>query len=151
MKFLDSTKIELVVMGPLLRSLDWYREQFPNFVYERPRPHFEVLQLMQRCDIFVLPSIVEGRALVQQEAMALRASVDCDKKWGGDDLIIEGETGFLVPYPFARENCRPDRLVCVQSVKRLWHGYCSANPGARTNLASYGEQIVAATRQLINQ
>src|SRR5207253_10260061 len=62
--------VELVVMGSTLRSLSWYRDQFPDFTYEPPRPHREVLRLMHSCDIFVLPSIVEGRALAQQEAMA---------------------------------------------------------------------------------
>ncbi|HEX8279896.1 MAG TPA: glycosyltransferase family 4 protein, partial [Chthoniobacterales bacterium] len=69
MKLIRSPHVELIVMGSLLRPLEWYREQC-DFTYEPPRPHAEVLRLMQTCDVFVLPSIVEGRALVQQEAMA---------------------------------------------------------------------------------
>jgi len=95
-KLLNSKAIELVVMGSPLRSLDWYR-QFADFTYERPRPHAEVLRLMQTCDVLVLPSIVEGRALVQQEAMACRLPVIATKNAGADDLIVNGETGFLVP------------------------------------------------------
>src|SRR4029077_10572451 len=97
MKMLDSSQIELVVMGSLSRPLDWYRDQFRNFVYEPPRPHAEVLQLMQTCDALVLPSIVEGRALVQQEAMACGLPLIVTKNAGADDLIVDGETGFLIP------------------------------------------------------
>ncbi|PYJ07167.1 MAG: group 1 glycosyl transferase [Verrucomicrobia bacterium] len=97
MKLLDSRNVELVVMGSLLRPLGWYRKEFPHFIYEAPRPHREVLRLMRTCDVLVLPSIVEGRALVQQEAMACGLPLIVTPNAGGDDLIAEGETGFLVP------------------------------------------------------
>jgi glycosyltransferase involved in cell wall biosynthesis len=44
-----------------------------------------------------LPSIVEGRALVMQEAMSQGLPIIITPNTGGADLIIEGETGFLVP------------------------------------------------------
>ena len=47
MKLVASKEIELVVMGSLLRPLAWYREQFPSFIYEPPRPHHDVLRLMR--------------------------------------------------------------------------------------------------------
>jgi glycosyltransferase involved in cell wall biosynthesis len=97
MKLVDSKEVELVVMGSLLRPLAWYREQCPRFIYEPPRPHADVLRLMRTCDVLVLPSIVEGRALVQQEAMASGLPLIVTKNAGGDDMIVEGETGFLVP------------------------------------------------------
>jgi glycosyltransferase involved in cell wall biosynthesis len=40
---------------------------------------------------------VEGRALVQQEAMACGLPLIVTRNAGGEDLIIQGETGFLVP------------------------------------------------------
>src|SRR5258708_32116200 len=57
----------------------------------------EVLELMQRCDVLVLPSRAEGRALVQQEALANGLPLIVTKNTGGEDLIVPGETGFLVP------------------------------------------------------
>jgi len=61
------------------------------------RPHREVLDLMQSCDVLVLPSLAEGRALVQQEAMANGLPLIITENTGGEDLIVPGETGFLVP------------------------------------------------------
>jgi glycosyltransferase involved in cell wall biosynthesis len=52
---------------------------------------------MLSCDVLILPSIVEGRALVQQEAMACGLPLIVTRNAGGEDLIVEGETGFLVP------------------------------------------------------
>lgn len=97
MKLLKRADVELVVMGSPIASMDFYRSEYADFVYEPTRPHHEVLRLMQTCDVFVLPSIVEGRALVQQEAMLCGLPLIVTANAGGDDLIVEGKTGFLVP------------------------------------------------------
>lgn len=96
-QLLNTTAIELVVMGPLIDTLDFYKRQLPGFTYEPVRPHHKVLELMQTCDIFCLPSIVEGRALVMQEAMSQGLPIIITPNTGGEDLVLEGKTGFLVP------------------------------------------------------
>ncbi len=88
---------ELVVMGSPRASMDFYRREYPAFTYEPTRPHAGVLELMKRCDALVLPSIVEGRALVQQEAMMCGLPIVVTANAGGEDLVEEGRTGFLVP------------------------------------------------------
>lgn len=151
MKLVASKEIELIVMGSLLRPLAWYREQFPPFIYEPPRPHRDVLRLMRTCDVLVLPSIVEGRALVQQEAMACGLPLIVTKNAGGDDLIAEGETGFLVPIraPEAIAEkinwCATNRAtisgMAIAAQRRAneltWHGY--------------GEKVLAAIRSLTGE
>ena len=97
MRLLDRTDVELVVMGSLLAPIAFYRSQYPGFHYEAPRPHSQVLSLMQSCDVLVLPAIVEGRALVQHEALASGLPLIITPNSGGDDLVEEGRTGFLVP------------------------------------------------------
>jgi glycosyltransferase involved in cell wall biosynthesis len=97
MKLVRSPGAELVVMGSPILPMPFYRNEFPRFVYEPPRPHDSVLRLMASCDVLVLPSIVEGRALVQQEGMACGLPLIVTRNAGGEDLIAEGETGFLVP------------------------------------------------------
>jgi glycosyltransferase involved in cell wall biosynthesis len=97
MKLVASNEAELVVMGSPLLSMSFYRNEFAGFIYEPPRAHAAVLRLMRSCDVLVLPSIVEGRALVQQEAMACGLPLIVTRNAGGEDLIIEGKTGFLVP------------------------------------------------------
>jgi glycosyltransferase involved in cell wall biosynthesis len=52
---------------------------------------------MATCDVLCLPSIVEGRALVQQEAMACGLPLLVTRNAGAEDLVEEGRTGFLVP------------------------------------------------------
>lgn len=97
LKMINKNEIELIVLGALLDSMDFYRSEYSDFTYEPGRSHQEVLKLMSTCDVFCLPSIVEGRALVMQEAMSQGLPLIITANTGGADLIEEGETGFLVP------------------------------------------------------
>ena len=94
---IDREDAELVIMGTPLMDMKFYREQFDGFTYEPPRSHTKVLELMQSCHVLVLPSIAEGRALVQQEAMSQGMALLATANAGGEDLVIEGQTGFIIP------------------------------------------------------
>lgn len=96
-KLLNTKSIELVVLGSLADNLCFYKNEFSGFRYEPTRSHADVLSLMENCDVFCLPSIVEGRALVVQEAMSRQLPVIITANTGGSDMVIEGKTGFLVP------------------------------------------------------
>lgn len=93
----DSNGFELVLLGKPLTDLSFYKNQGVDFTYESGRPNHEVLSLMRTCHVFCLPSIVEGRALVMQEAMSQGLPLIITPNTGGEDLIEEGKTGFLVP------------------------------------------------------
>lgn len=97
MRLLKGNNFELVVMGALRTSIEFYKKEYNRFTYEPGRPHEKVLELMRSCDVFCLPSIVEGRALVMQEAMSQGLPLIITPNTGGEDLIVDGVTGFLVP------------------------------------------------------
>jgi glycosyltransferase involved in cell wall biosynthesis len=138
-KLLKRTDIELVVMGSPVVSMDFYRKQLASFHYEPPRPHDQVLALMRTCDVFVLPSIVEGRALVQQEAMSCGLPLIATANAGAQDLIEDGRTGFLVPIRSPEKLaesiawCADHRAEIVEmgrfarqkAMLLTWQGYCS--------------------------
>lgn len=148
---LAAKNVELVVMGSLLRPLSWYRERCPKFTYEPPRPHSEVLRLMRSCDLFVLPSIVEGRALVQQEAMACGLPLIATRNAGGDDLILEGETGFLVPIR-SPEAIAEKISWCLDhrgSISGM--GLAAQTRASELTWRGYGEKILAAIRSFTGE
>ena len=151
MKLIGTARVELIVMGSALMPLRWYRERCPDFIYEPPRPHHEVLRLMQSCDVLVLPSIVEGRALVQQEAMACGLPLIVTRNAGADDLIDEGETGFLIPIR------SPDALAekiswCAayrESISGM--GIAAQRRAAELTWRGYGQTVLAAIRELTRE
>lgn len=59
-------------------------------------PHDEVLRLMAKSDLFVLPSWGEGYGIVYIEAMAAGCVAIGAKNEGIADTIVDGENGFLV-------------------------------------------------------
>ena len=93
---LQRKDIELHVLGTPILEMEFYKNQFPHFVHHPTRPHKQVLDLMSQCDVFVLPSIVEGRAQVIQEAMSQSLPILITPNTGGEDLV-DSQTGFLVP------------------------------------------------------
>lgn len=150
-KMINSKEVELVVMGSLIRPLNWYRQRLRTFVYEQPRPHAGVLELMQSCDVFVLPSIVEGRALVQQEAMACRLPLIATKNAGADDLIADGQTGFLIPIR-SPEAIAEKINWCVKNRSRLaGMGIAARTRASEFTWRAYGDAIATAIRGLISE
>lgn len=57
----------------------------------------DVPSLLKTCDVLVLPSLWEGMPNVVLEAMALGLPVVGTAVEGTEDLVIPGETGWLVP------------------------------------------------------
>jgi glycosyltransferase involved in cell wall biosynthesis len=151
MKLIDSREIELVMMGSLLQPLAWYRQRFPGFVYEPPRPHEAFLRVMQSCDVFVLPSIVEGRALVQQEAMACGLPLIATRNAGADDLIEDGVTGFLVPIRSPEAIAEKISWCAANRALISGMGIAAKQRAGELGWRAYGDAIVSAIRQLIDE
>jgi len=97
MKLVNNEEVELVVLGSMAAPKTFYDSFNVNYTYKSTRPHNEVLALMRSCDVFCLPSIVEGRALVMQEAMSQGLPIIITPNTGGEDLVETEDTGFLVP------------------------------------------------------
>jgi glycosyltransferase involved in cell wall biosynthesis len=101
---------------------------------------------MQQCDVFILPSIAEGRALVQQEAMACGLPLIVTANAGGEDLIEEGRTGFLVPMRSPQSladkiNWFADNRGDLPEMRRA-----AQSKAVQYTWESYGQKIVAAIR-----
>jgi glycosyltransferase involved in cell wall biosynthesis len=93
--------VELVVMGSLQADRAFYDRECSGFIYESGRSHANVLELMRSCDVFCLPSIVEGRALVMQEAMSQGLPLIITPNTGGSDLVepISASHNFSISSP----------------------------------------------------
>ncbi len=62
-----------------------------------PVPQAELAGFYQQCDVFAMCSVEEGLALVQLQAMACGLPLICTTNTGGDDLVIDGQEGFVLP------------------------------------------------------
>ncbi len=68
-----------------------------NVVFIGSLPQQELAKKMSASHLLVLPSIEEGLALVQGQAMACGCPVLATTATGAEDLFTDGEQGFIVP------------------------------------------------------
>jgi glycosyltransferase involved in cell wall biosynthesis len=97
MNQLKTQTITLSVLGQPSMPMSFYRDRYSQFEYIAPCTNEQVRRVMGKHDVLVLPSIVEGRALVQQEALSCGLPLIVTPNAGGDDLIEKEKTGFLTP------------------------------------------------------
>jgi len=89
----------LRIAGAILPDLKAVLDRLPQDQVEflGVVPQDRLRTLMSDSHILVLPSIEEGLALVQAQAMACGCPVICSTNTGGEDLFTDGVEGFIVP------------------------------------------------------
>jgi starch synthase len=82
---------------------------------EQMLPKPEVIQILSRATVFVCPSIYEPLGIVNLEAMACEAAVVATRTGGIPEVVVDGETGQLVPFEPRDDGSRaprdPDRFA----------------------------------------
>src|SRR3954464_8495856 len=67
------------------------------FWIEQMLPKPEVIQILSHATVFACPSIYEPLGIVNLEAMACEAAVVATATGGIVEVVVDGETGYLVP------------------------------------------------------
>jgi starch synthase len=68
----------------------------------------EAIQLYSHCAVFCCPSVYEPFGIINLEAMACRAPVVASATGGILEVVVEGETGHLVPFTADPATTFPD-------------------------------------------
>ena len=97
LKILNTNLLSLTIIGQSAIPINFYKSNWSNFRHIPTCTNEKVRSIMRRHDILVLPSIVEGCALVQQEALSCGLPIVITPNTGGKDFIDEEKTGFLIP------------------------------------------------------
>lgn len=148
-RILGRSDVRLTVMGAPISALNFYRERLPSLIHEPPRSHREVLALMDKTDVLVLPSIVEGRALVVQEAMSRGLPVIVTPNTGASDLVREGVNGFIIP--IRSPEMIADRLAWMADHRDLVleMGRHSRESSDKASWAEYREGVETLVNSLV--
>ena len=68
------------------------------FWIEEMLPRDQVVQLLSHATVFVCPSVYEPFGLINVEAMACEVPVVASAIGGIPEIVLDGETGYLVPF-----------------------------------------------------
>jgi glycosyltransferase involved in cell wall biosynthesis len=91
-----TTKTKLVVMGR--KHPDYHYQSTQNCLVLENVPREAILEAYPKCRFLVMPSVwPEPFGIVNLEAMSHKKAVIASKIGGINDIIIDGETGILVP------------------------------------------------------
>ena len=89
----------LTVVGGVVPEFRSILEKLPqdSVTFTGPVPQVQLKEWMSRSHVMVLPSLDEGLALVQGQALACGCPVIATTNTGGEDLFSDGVEGFIVP------------------------------------------------------
>ncbi len=87
------------IANELRQKVDEARRHHPRIVWiEKMVTKPEAIQLYSNCQVFCCPSVYEPFGIINLEAMACRAPVVASSTGGIKEVVVEGETGYLVPF-----------------------------------------------------
>lgn len=98
-------------VAPVVYDVDYPADHIPDFVARystlaRDPAQRTVAAFLRRCDVFVLPSLVEGFPLPPLEAMACGAAAVITDCGGMRDYAVDGRNALIVPPADARAIAR---------------------------------------------
>ena len=103
-KFFQNTCLVLIGDGPLRESaINLLKDNGLSDHAWLPGERNDIAELLRSLDIFVLPSKAEGISNTILEAMASGLPVIATRVGGNAELVIDGDTGFLVEKENAQE------------------------------------------------
>jgi glycosyltransferase involved in cell wall biosynthesis len=97
--------VELTVVGSEVADCAVLKTELQRVKWHPSLPRESVLSLMRQSDVFVFPTLFEGRALVVLEALSQGLPVITTENSGAADLISDGRSGFVVPIRSVEEIC----------------------------------------------
>jgi starch synthase len=87
------------IAAELRHKVDEARKHHPRIVWiEKMVTKPQAIQLYSNCQVFCCPSVYEPFGIINLEAMACRAPVVASAVGGIKEVVVEGETGYLVPF-----------------------------------------------------
>jgi glycosyltransferase involved in cell wall biosynthesis len=95
---LNLPKSELWLLGGRMPEMEAVFNKYEGtYRYFGHQPQAKLHGYYSQCSVFVICSLEEGMALVQPQAMACGLPLICTTNTGGEDLIEDGNEGFVLP------------------------------------------------------
>jgi len=134
------------IASEMRQKVEEARQINPNVVWiEKMVTKLEAIELYSNCSVFCCPSVYEPFGIINLEAMACRAPVVASATGGILEVVVDDETGYLVPFeqdPVTTFPSNPDRFArdLAEKVSALL-----ADPEKAKRFGEAGRKRVEAT------
>lgn len=123
-----------------------------SFRYFGHIPQPDLHRYYSQGSVFVMPSLEEGLALVQPQAMACGLPLVCTTNTGGEDLIEDGKEGFVIPIRSV-EAIKEKLVWLFENPEACQEMGRAARNKVRTGFSwdDYGEKITQSYLKVLNR
>lgn len=142
----------LLIGGKRDEIVPFFEKYAGSFRWIGSRPQCELYRYYSQGSVFVMPSIQEGLAMVQVQAMACGLPLICTTNTGGEDLITPGDEGFVIPIRdvdalkekilFFYQNEDRRREMGEQAKRKVERGF---------TWDDYGESVIETYRMMLRK
>lgn len=151
---LDAPKKRLQVVGPLHRDLMQLARRYfgrDDIEFTGFLPQTVLKRYMSGSHVMVLPSIEEGLALVQAQALACGCPVIATPNTGAEDLFVDGKEGFIVPIRDPNAISEKLQFLFDNPETRLAMSRAAlARVAELGGWGVYGDQMLSLLRELVH-
>lgn len=139
--------VRFEVAGPVGIRAEAIRRAPPNITWRGAVPRSQAHALYRAADVFVLPTISDGFAITQVEALAHGLPVITTPRCG--DVVEDGRTGFLIPPADAEALAAAIRRFCIDPGLSAAMRPACLEAASRFSIDAYGRrlnEIICAVR-----
>jgi starch synthase len=153
------------IAAEMREKIERVRQVNPRVIWiEKMLSKPEAIQLYSHCSVFCCPSVYEPFGIINLEAMACRAPVVASATGGILEVVVDGVTGYLVPFerdPVTSFPLHPERfsrdlaaklslLLADPEKARIFGEAGRKRVEEKFSWSAIAEQTIALYRQLID-
>jgi len=140
---------ELTIIGSRVGSCAALDAALQRYQWMPTVPHHVVLETMRQQDVLAFPTLSEGFALVILEAMSQGLPVITTPNSGAEDIITDGEDGFIVPIRSGEAIAEKLELLARDRDRLAAMSEAARKKAALHTWARYRQQVAGVAGQVL--
>jgi glycosyltransferase involved in cell wall biosynthesis len=142
-------QVKCILIGRLEDQFEEIFRKYADLFIHIPKvDHHKISQYYNQASVFVFPSLDEGMAYVQLEAMACGLPVICTFNSGGDSIIDDGKDGFIIPIRDAEAIANKIEYLHTNPLKMKEMAGKAAEKAKEFSWDRYGDKLAAFIKSL---